>query len=322
MLITKAPYRISFLGGSTEYVPWLRENPGLVIGTTINQYSHILIRENPPIFQYKSKLAYSEIEYLNKNSDTKHKVIRAIFDQFDIDYGIEMTHLADLPSKSGIGSSSSFIVAMVASVSKLSGLCLSKHEIYKWAVNIEQNILHENVGLQDSAWAAFGGFNAIEFSSNMYEPTVVPISNFPAIKQLEKDLLFFYTGIERQSHDIAKTYVEKKTTQNQSRILDMAKEGYLLIENGDIYRFGELINKSWEEKRAICDSISNELIDDTYNEAMKIGVYGFKLCGAGAGGCIAMLAPKGRHKKIKEKFSYLKYIPINFDQEGVKNIYG
>lgn len=322
MIIVRAPYRISFLGGSTDYLPWLENNPGLVVGTTINQYSTIVVRRNPSFFKYLSKFSYSEVEEVNHHSEIQHKVIEAVIRQFDFDFGIELTHLADLPSKTGIGSSSTFLVAIIYAMACLKKIALFRPEIFELAVHIEQNILKENVGLQDSAWATFGGFNAIEFGQKPFETQVRSINNHAAIAQLEKDLLFLYSGIERSSHDVAKVYTEKKVTSNQAAIYQMALEGLGLLEDGDIYGFGDLMNKSWEQKRGICTSISNDIIDDAYNKSISLGAYGFKLCGAGAGGCIAVLAPKERHAKILDALRDFKEIPIQFENNGVHKIYG
>lgn len=302
-------------------MPFLKEHQGLVIGTTIDKYSYITCRYNPDIFSYKTKLMYSEIEELKYNKDIQHKVIKAVVEQLEIHYGFEIAHLADLPSKSGLGSSSTFLVGLILALSNLSKKYLNPKILYTVAVEIEQEILKENVGLQDTAWASFGGFNSIEFNSDIYHPIITPISNTDFIKNLELSLLFFYTGIQRSAHEIAKVYTEKEKTDQQLAIYDMALEGKQQAISGNLSKFAKLVNESWLQKRAISPNISNELIDGAYDTAMDAGALGFKLCGAGAGGCIAIIANPSKHNLIRSRLNGLKEIKVKFPSEGAKIIY-
>jgi hypothetical protein len=167
MIIARTAVRISLFGGGTEYPNWVEHgNKGLVIGGTINKYSYIMLRSLPGFFDYKSKIAYSEIEHVKNNQEIQHKVINALVNYYAPNDGLEITHLADLPSKSGIGSSSTFLVCLLHALITYKNLSLNKTELLNKAIEFEQDILKEDVGYQDSAWAVHGGFNTIQFEQN------------------------------------------------------------------------------------------------------------------------------------------------------------
>ena len=166
MIITRTPFRISFFGGGTDYPVWYQEHGGVVLATTIDKYCYISCRRLPPFFEYKHRIVYSRIENVCRVDEIEHPAVRAVLGWFSCDDGLEIHHDGDLPARSGLGSSSSFTVGLVQALKALQGKYISKEELARNAIHIEQQIIQENVGSQDQISAAFGGFNRIEFMRN------------------------------------------------------------------------------------------------------------------------------------------------------------
>lgn len=323
MHIVRSPVRISFLGGGTDYPAYLNEgNDGAVIGTAINKYSYITFRDLPPFHPHKTYLSYSETERVQNNHDIKHNVIKKVFEFFKIEEGIECIHFCDIPSKSGTGSSSSFLVSLIHAVAKSRSMHLSAQRLAEIAIEIEQDYLKDCVGLQDSVFAAYGNLNFIRFSKNR-KFSVYPIElSDSEIAILESHLLLFFTGIERISSNIAKTYVPSlnKFVDQQKQMVELAENAYEIIVGGDYLKLGKLMHKSWMIKRGLSPNVSNEFIDKAYNQAISAGAEGGKICGSGGGGCLLLVCPPGKRKCIKNKLTKLMEIPFKISKEGSSSV--
>lgn len=324
MIITRTPFRISFLGGGTDYPAWYRENGGAVLSSSIDKYCYINCRYWPPFFKEKFRVVYSRIELINKIEEIQHPSIKACLKFMHIDRGIEVTHNADLPARAGLGSSSAFTVGLLHALNGVTGKIISKRQLALDAIDVEQNIIKEHVGSQDQTQTAFGGINVIKFGGNQ-KINVLPltISN-NMLKEFESHLMLFYTGISRYATEIAKGKIASiKTKKSDFKTLgSFVDEGVkILSNNSDLDLFGKLLNESWKIKRALTASISNETIDDAYSVAIKAGASGGKLLGAGGGGFLLMFASPCYHKKVREALKSLLYVPFSIEFLGSQIVY-
>lgn len=325
MIISKTPFRISFFGGGTDYPVWYEENGGAVLNTTINKYCYISCRYLPPFFNYKYRTRYTKREETQGISEIKHPSVRECLKFLNIKEGIEMVHTSDLPSLSGIGSSSSFTVGFLNSLYALTGRMITKKQLALDAINVEQNLIKENVGSQDQVAAAFGGFNKISFARNR-EISVQPITiGQEKLELLQEHLMLFFTGFSRVASDIAgeqikKTPSKKKELGTMHKMVDEA----INILNGSPERlpdFGKLLDETWKIKRSLTNLISNNQIDNIYETGLRAGALGGKLCGAGGGGFILFFASPEVQPRIKEKLKSLLYVPFRFETKGSQVIF-
>ncbi len=324
MIISRTPFRISFFGGGTDYPAWYRENRGSVFATTINKYCYISCRYLPPFFEHKSRIIYSKMEQVKKTSEIQHPSVRACLTLMKIKEGVEIHHDGDLPARTGLGSSSSFTVGLLNALNGLKGNIVSKMELAKDAIHIEQDMLKENVGSQDQICAAYGGFNLIEFNGD-HRFKIHPVTiNQKRLNLLQDHLLLFFTGISRYASEIAREQV-KRIPHNKSELnemFDMVQEAIDIVKGSrDIAKFGRLLNESWQIKKRLSKLITTPAIDDIYYSAVKAGAIGGKLLGAGGGGFILFFAEPGAHRKIKKSLGHLLNVPFKFENFGSQIIF-
>lgn len=322
MIITRTPFRISFFGGGTDFPDWYKENNGAVLSTTINRYCYISCRRLPNFHDCKHRIVYSVIENVKKLDEIKHPSVREVTKWSGIEYGLEIHHDGDLPARSGLGSSSSFTVGLINALMALQEKRISKNNLAKEAIYIEQKLIKENVGSQDQIAAAYGGFNLIEFKKNDtfdVQPLILPQKKK---KHLNNHLMLFYTGQSRISSEIALSTIQnlRKKQKIFYKLYDLLWDGLKVIEsNGDdINDFGRLLNETWKYKKEISNQVSNTMIDEIYEIAMKNGALGGKILGAGGGGFILFFVPQERQEKIRNIFSHLTYVPFDFEESGSK----
>jgi D-glycero-alpha-D-manno-heptose-7-phosphate kinase len=319
MIITRTPFRISFFGGGTDFPAFYREHGGAVLSTTINKYCYIMTRELPPFFEYKYRIRYTQREETGSIDAIRHPVVREVLQQMQLPYGIEMVHTSDIPAMSGIGSSSAFTVGFLQGMQALSGRITSKRQLADWAIDIEQNKLHENVGSQDQIAVAFGGFNRIDFGTdgNYYVNPITIASS--KVEQLQQSCLLFFTGFTRNSSVIQSSQL-KRMRENTPALLEMRalvdESCELLNSDGDLSGFGRLLDQSWQLKRRLSNLVSNESIDTWYAQAKNAGALGGKILGAGGGGFLLIFAEPDAHAAIKQALSELLYVPFAFENTG------
>lgn len=318
MIITRTPFRISFFGGGTDYPIWYRENGGAVLSTTINKYCYISCRYLPPFFDNKYLIRYSQREATKRIDEIQHPSVRECLNYLSIEKGIEMVHTADIPAKSGIASSSAFTVGFLHALNALKGKIVTKRQLAREAIHVEQNLIKESVGSQDQVAVAFGGFNRIDFGGDSdFYVTPVTIAK-ERIDLLQDHMLLFFTGFARNSSDIAGEQI-KKTPEKKSElsvmkeIVDEAIE--IFRSNADIKNFGRLLHESWKLKRSLTNLISTSTIDAMYESALGAGAIGGKLLGAGGGGFLLLFASPEKHQAIKDKLNLL-YVPFRFENLG------
>jgi D-glycero-alpha-D-manno-heptose-7-phosphate kinase len=327
MIISRTPFRISFFGGGTDYPAWYKENKGAVLSTTINKYCYISCRYLPPFFEHKHRIVWSQIELPQEIDEIHHPSVRETLKFLGITDGVEIHHKADLPARSGMGSSSTFTVCLLHGLNSLLGKMVSKRQLALDAIHIEQERMKENVGSQDQVAAAFGGFNKIEFSGeNHIDVHPVVISN-GKLDLLQGHLMLFFTGLARTASEVAveqikNTQAKKKNFELQ-HMREMVEEALkiLMKQSDSIDEFGKLLDEAWKIKRELSAQITNSYIDEIYEAGLKAGALGGKLLGAGGGGFILFFAKPEVQSKIKEKFRNLVYVPFKFEKLGSQIIY-
>lgn len=322
MIIVRTPYRISFFGGGTDYPAWYQENNGIVLSTTINKYSFLVIRKLPEIFDYKYRIRYYEKEEVNSVDQIQIPVIREAIKYMKITEGVDITHHGDLPNRSGVGSSSSFTVSLLHGLAALRNQQRTKRELALGAIHLEQNILKESVGSQDQVAASFGGFNKIEFggrSDFMCHP--LPI-NKSTLDSLESWVQIFFTEDLRNSADIAEKTISniKNKTILLKDMMSLTSEAQNMLFANDINSFSKLLNEEWQIKKSIEKSITNDKIDAIVQTGLANGAVGAKLLGAGGGGFVLFLTPPEHQKQVTDALN-LKEVPVDFEYLGSQLIY-
>ena len=324
MIISRTPFRISFFGGGTDYPAWYMENGGAVLSTTIDKYCYINCRYLPPFFAYNYLIRYVLREETKTIAKIKHPSVKECLKFLNINRGIEMVHTADIPALSGIGSSSAFTVGFLNSLYALKGQMITKRQLASDAIHVEQDLIKENVGSQDQTAAAFGGFNKIDFGGKE-KILVQPITiNEEKLNLLQDHLMLFFTGYSRNASDIAAEQIKQTPSKDKElRVMREMVDEAINILNGSpdgIYDFGRLLNETWQLKRSLTHLISNNQIDDIYEQALKAGAIGGKLCGAGGGGFILFFVPPEKQKNVKDSLKLL-HVPFRFENLGSQIIF-
>lgn len=323
MIISRTPYRISFFGGGTDYPEYYREFGGKTLGVTINKYSYLNVRKLPPFFDYKYRLVYSKQENVKHLDEINHPSIRETLKYMNMQDGLSIHHDGDIPARSGMGSSSAFTVGLINSLNALNGKMCSKEELTKESIHIEQNLIKENVGSQDQAFAAYGGLNVIDFLQNGKISVNSILMKEDRLLQLQDNIMLFFSGLSRTASDIVTEQIKRTSINipNLNRMKDLVDEAYnILISDRNLSEFGELLNATWELKKSLSSKVSNHEIDTIYSKAMKAGAIGGKLLGAGGGGFIALYVKQDHQESVKQALKEYLHIPFKFDFDGSKII--
>ncbi len=313
MIITKTPFRMSFFGGGTDMEDYFKENKGAVLSTTFDKYCYVTVRHLPRFFDYSTELSYSKTERVTDIEDIQHPAIREAMKMLAM-YEIRLTYEADLPARSGLGTSSSFAVGMLNAFYALKGKYADKKKLADEAIYLERILCKEAGGWQDQIAASYGGFNRINFDSNGYE--VLPVIISPERKQrLNENLLMFFTGFTRFSSDVQKANNISETKEKRAQLKKMYElveeaESVLIDKDRDLDDFGRLLDITWKLKRHTGISISTDSIDEFYAKGMKAGALGGKLLGAGGGGFLIFYVQPEKQEAVKKVMKELMYIPF------------
>lgn len=322
MIITQTPFRMSFFGGGTDFPEFYKEHGGAVISTTFDKYCYVNVRHLPRFFNYSTELSYSETERVKSVHEIKHPAIREAMKYLDM-HEIRLTYEADLPARSGLGTSSSFAVGMLSAFYALKGKYADKRKLADDAIYLERELCNEAGGVQDQIAAAFGGFSRINFDANGYMVTPIIISP-ERKKQLNKNLMLFFTGFSRFSSDIQMSTMNamKDKIQQLLEMLELVDEAEgILTSKSDLNEFGRLLNHTWKLKRGITSQISNDSIDGLYSKAIQHGALGGKLLGAGGGGFLLLYVEEDKQEYIKQVLDNLLYVPFKFENAGTQVIH-
>lgn len=323
MIITKTPFRMSFFGGGTDMESFFREYGGAVISTTFDKYCYVNVRHLPRFFDYSTELSYSKTERVTSINEIQHPAIRNAMKMLNM-HEIRLTYEADLPARSGLGTSSSFAVGMLNAFYALKGKYADKKRLADEAIYLERELCQEAGGWQDQIAAAYGGFNRINFNEDGYE--VLPVIISPERKkQLNQNLMMFFTGFTRFSSDVQKANATAKINKvNQLKemltLVDDA-ERILTDKDTDIDDFGRILDHTWKLKRQTGSAVSTNSIDELYGKGISAGALGGKLLGAGGGGFLVFYVQPEYKEAVRHAMRDLLYIPFEFEDGGTRVIH-
>ena len=316
MIIVKSPLRVCLFGGSTDYESFYKTNGSFLIGTTINKHVYLSMRYRAKMLSNESIITYSRSDIVKTWDEIQNPLIREILKYKKIKGAIDFNSFSDIPSRTGLGGSSSFCVGLLYLINKLLGISQSKQELATDAIYVERGILKEAGGIQDQIWPTYGGFNTIDILSNgkfLVKP--LPITE-EFKKELQNSMLLIYTNNQREQDEIAKSHEQK----NKDGILQIAKEAHQYFLNEDIKTIGNLLYQSWKEKSKISNLISSTKIDHIADTVMSSGAYGLKLLGSGGCGFILVICNPTIKNKLQDIFSD-NIMEFEFDSTGVTEIF-
>ena len=321
MIITKTPFRVSFCGGGSDMANFYEKYGGCVLSTSINKYCYISI--HPYFNENQTLLKYSENELVDSPDQIKHRIFRQVLTDMGI-HGVEISSTADIPGGTGLGSSSTFTVGLLNTLNCYKGKFVSKDKLAKLACEVEIKKLGNPIGKQDQYGAALGGLNFIKFNQDgsvSHEPILMEAKTY---KELQKNLLMFYTGTTRSANTILAEQTKNITSEDKARNLlkmcGLAKDMKVALENNDISSFGKILDEGWQLKKELASGIANPAIDEAYEIAMKNGALGGKLLGAGGGGFLLFYCEEEKQEQLKKAIG-LRELDFSFERDGTSVIY-
>jgi D-glycero-alpha-D-manno-heptose-7-phosphate kinase len=320
MVITSTPLRISFFGGGTDYPIWYREYGGAVLATAIDKRCYITCRRLPPFFEYHSRISYSKVENVRRNDAIEHPSARGCLQFLGMEDGVEIHHVADLPARTGLGTSSAFTVGLLLGLYALQNRMRNKHELATDAIHVEQELLQEAVGAQDQVSAAYGGFNRINFQVDGAIDVKRVLTSPSRLAELEQHLVLYFTGFARTASEVAKEQVRltpqrKKELDSMFQLVDQA-EAIITNSRCSLDEFGRLLQEGWQIKRSLTDKVTNADIDEIYEAGISAGALGGKLLGAGGGGFMLFFVPPERQQAVRQRLKKLLCVPFTFASKG------
>ena len=313
---------MSFFGGGTDFPDFYKEHGGAVISTTCDKYCYVNVRHLPRFFDYSTELSYAKIERVTEIDRIEHPAIREAMKYLDM-HELRLTYEADLPARSGLGTSSSFAVGMLNAFYALKGKYADKKKLADDAIYLERVLCGESGGVQDQIAASYGGLNRINFNADGYEVNPVIIS--PERKmQLNRNLMLYFTGFSRFSSDIQKT-TQKALADKEKQLLEMLElvdeAEKILTSKTELAEFGRLLDYTWKLKRGISSGISTDSIDRLYEKGIEAGALGGKLLGAGGGGFLLFYVEEDKQEAVHKAMEELLYVPFEFENSGTRVIH-
>ena len=324
MIITKTPFRMSFFGGGTDMEDYFKKNGGAVLSTTFNKYCYVNVRHLPRFFDWSSEISYSKTERVTNVEDINHPAIREAMKMLDM-HEIRLTYEADLPARSGLGTSSSFAVGMLNAFYALKGKYADKKKLADEAIYLERVLCNEAGGWQDQIAASYGGLNRINFGPDGYEVLPIIISS-ERKKQLNNNLMMFFTGFTRFSSEVQKANAASSPSDKNvylKQMYDLVDEAEMVLVNKtrDLDDFGRLLDKTWKLKRQTGGSVSTNIIDGLYARGIEAGALGGKLRVAVGGGFLVFHVQPEKQEAVRTAMSDLMYIPFEFENGGTRVIH-
>lgn len=322
MLIVKTPFRMSFLGGGTDMEDYYKEYGGAVLATTFDKYCYHVMRYYPPFFKHRGRLTYSKIEDFNSFDEIEHPAVREALRKYSMP-DVQITYDADLPARSGLGTSSAFAVGLLNGIHSLRGEFVDKMNLALEAIHLERVLCNEEGGVQDQLECSFGGLNRMSFRADGFDVSPVIMSN-KRKREFSDSLLLFFTGFVRFSGKIAHEQIGniQQKLKQLHEMVGLVDEGVnILTGSGSLTEFGRLLDYTWSLKRSLASSISNDELDDIYARAKKAGAIGGKLLGAGGGGFMLFMVEPDKQASVIEAMNGLLHVPFQFERGGTKVIY-
>lgn len=328
MIISRTPVRLSFFGGGTDYREYFSRNKGAVLGSTINKYIYISVNELSDFFQYKIRVGYSKAELVERVDDIIHPSVRECLKFKNISGNLDIHIFADLPARTGLGSSSAFTVGLLNALHAMEGKLVAKQKLAEDAIIVEQQMIRENVGCQDQMHCAYGGINIIEFEPSRISVRPVIISEEKR-QAFNSALMVFYTGQTRYATRILSEQIQNTKNGDKdsylARMYGMVFEAEQIISDmpteSMLRKLGELLHEGWQLKKALSSRITNPQIDAAYEKAMAAGACGGKLAGAGGGGFLFFIVPPERQRAVREAMRGMLEVDFRFENEGSRIIY-
>ena len=323
MIVSRTPLRVSFFGGGTDYPEYFRRTPGAVLGMAINQYVYVSMLRLANILEYKYRVSYSRIETVAELSDIQHPVVRSVLTHYGTTQPLDISIMADLPARSGLGSSSSFTVGLLNILFTLQRQVTTKLDLARAAVFVERDLLGENVGVQDQYHAAFGGLNRFDFADERTRITPIQMTG-SCLAALTSCLFLLYTGVTRLASATLDEQMQRtrsgQADRDLSHLLTLTGQAVGVLEGCDpermLVEFGAMLHEGWETKKRLSSRVSNPEIDTLYAAALAAGAIGGKLCGAGSGGFLLMLVAPERQSAFIAAMGSVCVIPIGLDTTG------
>jgi D-glycero-alpha-D-manno-heptose-7-phosphate kinase len=328
VIISRTPFRISFLGGGTDLPAFYNEEEGAVLSTTIDKYIYITVNDR---FDETYRLSYSKTEICKSVDEIEHKIFRSVLGRYGElarkksgGRGLELLSMADIPSGTGLGSSSSFTVALLHAMKAHIGRFQSAEELAAEASHIEIEELREPIGKQDQYAAAYGGLQYIRFLPSGEVSAEPVICSKETKRGLQESVLLFYTGLTRSASGVLSEQKENTASKRETlrAMKGLAYRLKQILESGDkIDRVGELLHEGWMMKKTLASGISGGQIDEWYERARKAGATGGKILGAGGGGFLMVLCHPDKQEKVRKELSELKAIPVELESFGSRIIF-
>ena len=322
MIISKTPFRISFVGGGTDLKVFYEKEPGRVLSTTINRYIYVLVKKQTSMFEFKYRVNWSASEFCNTIEEIKHPIVREALRLLNINFAVEISTFSDIPSQTGLASSSAFTVGLLNALCVLIGREVDKHMLAQMAYQVEVEMVGRSMGSQDHFSCAYGGLNIIDFYSDAsVQVTPVSCSKYKR-DELQKKIVLFYTNIQRNASEVLK--VQESETAKKFDTLRKMKELVSPLEdaisiNND--QFGQLLHQNWILKKQVSRLISSDKIDSYYNLGIDSGATGGKLLGAGSGGFLMFFVNEENKKSVISALDHLYCLDVEFEEEGTKIVF-
>ncbi len=322
MIISRTPLRVSLMGGGSDLPAFYRSEPGAVVSTTIDKYIYITVNR---AFDHKIRASYSKTEIVDHVDRVAHPLIREAMRQTGVTQGVEVTSIADVPSRgTGLGSSSAYLVGLLNALWAYQGVHAPARRLAREACHIELDVLGEPIGRQDQTIAAYGGLQLIRFNPDDSVFVTPVICRKETRAALQQRLVLYYTGVTRSASEILARQHEELPDRRGSvrRMVAMADEVFeLLCANGPLERLGQLLHRSWELKRELAPGVTIPEVDRLYDAARAAGALGGKLCGAGGGGFLLLFVEPEDQPRVHEALAELRAFPVRLEPEGSKIIY-
>jgi len=321
MIVTRTPYRISFVGGGTDFRDFYKDVPGLVVSTAIDKYMYITVKHR---FEDDFRVSYHKTEIKNKVRDIEHPIVRECLKLVGIKKGLEITSIGDVPAGTGLGSSSSFTVGLLNALFALQGIRKSAEDLASLASKVEIDILKEPIGKQDQYISAYGGIKKIQFNPDEGVAVKNIILKDGVLRDFKGNLLMFYTGHKRSASSILHQQKNncRRNKESLKALKEMAVRFYdCLMQGNDLCLLGRILHEGWLIKKGLASDISNSYIDGIYKDGLRAGAIGGKVLGAGGGGFILFYCPKKRQKDLRNSLKRLREFKFNFEPNGSKVVY-
>lgn len=327
MISSRTPLRVSFFGGGTDYPEYFERFPGAVLGMAIDKHVYISAMRLEKFIGHSYRFSYRIIEETKALDEIQHPVFREVLKLHEMEPGWNFGVLSSLPSRSGLGSSSTFTVGLLKLVGEIKGINYTRHELGSLACHVERELLHENVGIQDQFHAAYGSLNRYNFSSSDFR--IQPVRMKHQVRdRLNSSMYLVHTGVARYASEVVSDQIErtkKKTIDKELKHLyELVDQGHKALEQDDpdtvMVEIGKMLHDGWMTKRSLSPMVSTKLIDEMYDTCIKCGAYGGKLCGAGGGGFLFVLVPTQAVQWLQHQLGDRRLIPVHIDETGATTI--